>query len=237
MDAYKLDPSASIGPHDVTACAILQACLLDNLHSSTNANMQSSTVLLGLTPSLMMLLAPTTGEIATLMASRPALASLLVTASPSFAGLFRSYDVKRLEDPKFSPSQLIHQVYVWFRGQDGDRLAKAVVSCLEYSIACAIFANAVENAVTLGRKGNVVWRCNSDFLPITWCLSGVIPAWLAAASLATRFLGPINQVAADQGRSWMSRFLSEFTLTYFSLMFRHGCRRREKRRLSLSFSA
>lgn len=201
---YWAAPTARTAPLGSTTCAVAQGCLVDSLPSSVLPNMQSAQVLLGLTPSLIGLVAPTINELATLMVTRPLLASLLAAGvpTPNLSDLFSSFNPGLVLEDKFAPSAIVRSIYQFFRADREGRTSWAwkgalVISCLEYLLAGGILVNMLVSAVDLGRKSNVVWRCNTNFLPLTWTLYGLLVFWIAAAGACACLFAPLKIVSRN----------------------------------------
>ena len=118
--------------------SLVYDCLSTGLLPNEEQNFQSAGVLLGLTPTLLMTLAPTLGEIALLSTRRQLLALILALASPAInvpRTLFYTDPFHSLKDaPTAIPDSLLLA--------DGWKAASA--SLIQFTLACAALANIVQ---------------------------------------------------------------------------------------------
>ena len=174
--------------NDIT-CGPLVSCILNRFPSIQFSAINSATVLLGLAPTLLATVGPSSAEIALLSSHRPLISLLLSLGAPSI------YPARPLEyaDPleclRTRPGPQNKFVVEAFRWK-GSAYA---VSLVEYILALAAVANVIQNAVELGTNTVLHWRCNSTLFPLLWVLStltvhlsGVLSYWLSRTSRLSR---------------------------------------------------
>ncbi|KAL9023905.1 MAG: hypothetical protein Q9196_006892, partial [Gyalolechia fulgens] len=150
-------------------------CLSTGLLPNEASNFQSAEVLLGLTPSLLTMLAPSIGEISLVSTRRRMLALLLAVANPSiYVSRLLSFndprEYVRRTDNAFPDSML---------NLDGRNAA--IVAFLQYALAAGAIVNVVHLSWELGFSTVIAWKCNASYIPFLWTMMPLSVHVIAAA--------------------------------------------------------
>ena len=160
-----LGANQSSGPlpgQDSNPCAVVQNCLLNNLDDQAKANMASSNVILGLTPTILSFIGPQIREVVPLLLERTLLGTLVSFGSPAISPVQLLSELGFEVRKKRSLMVTLRQRFasdLLKRGDGTIRLWIWTISAAEYIlIAIAVF-NQVNNTLNLGRRVIIAWRC------------------------------------------------------------------------------
>jgi hypothetical protein len=159
----------------------LITCVQSSLPEIVKLNNASAGVLLGLTPTILSILAPSVGELSLLSSNRPVLSFLLSLGSPAvFAIRALDYDnpldsIKERQDPVSKPS-LFAQKRVECQGR-----REAAISSCQYLLALACIVNVVWLSWQVGLQTIVSWKAGFSCLIFLWS-SFAAAAHLTAAT-------------------------------------------------------
>ena len=198
-------------------CEDVVDCIQQQLSEGDKSNFSSSQVILGVTPTLLAVIAPTLGELSMLSSSRPLLSLLISLGAPaSFCSRTMAYD-----DPLDSlvPTRTIFTRSPFERGGPSNRAMRAALSLFEYLIVMVAVGNVIHASWTLGLQTIVSWRCEWNSLPFLWTTLSFIPPMIA--SLSWHFSGTMkavrradSQSRASYGGSAIGRWIGrEFRLS------------------------
>lgn len=178
-------------------CRDVLNCILAHSDPNSLAIYQAANVLLGLTPSALLLLGNSTAEISLLSSERPLLAILLAVGAPTITpfGAFKYQDPlgdlkareNGIEYPRFS------------------RTAQAIVSAGQYIVAAAAATNVALLAYDLSSKAIWVPYCAHTFVPFIWMYTAGLVHLIAICSFATRVTIKRNGSSKKRNRirSWL----------------------------------
>ena len=178
-----IDPVAGSGPSSVLTSPVIN-CILNHTSDYIKNGMTSAQVLLGIMPTVLALLGPSSEEMSMLsnVAHRPLLALLLAAGSPSvyFSRAFEYHDVSDiLRDhpsrlPQWRPEK-------WY--------SLAVISSLEYLVALSAVTNIVVMNWELGVKTICNFWTNGIFPSTVWVVMGLITHFGGTVVLRLRLCG------------------------------------------------
>lgn len=183
MTDYRTDNRTSC----ISPCACVVDCLLNNTTESIKTNIAAAQILLGLTPQILIFAGPSLGDIAVLSTYRPGLAAFLALGFPamSLSSLFSTIDVDYiLRRPVTRTGRAYHG---WLSKQS--RLVKSAMSWLLYAVAAGAIVNNGYTSIYTDLRTVSGWRCGAVYMPLSWSLSGVIPAGVAMIAIRTRRAG------------------------------------------------
>ena len=135
-------------------------CLLSNVTESLKANMASAAIFLGLLPTTLSLVGPSTVETGLLALRRPLLSLLLASGAPAVSPI-RTFEYRL-------PAELIRKRP---DGIDAPRFTSrsaAILASLEYLFACAAVVNLAHVSWELGFKTVCSFSSETNFLPALW---------------------------------------------------------------------
>jgi hypothetical protein len=167
-------------------------CVLGNTPEIIKSKMATSQVLLGLTPSLLSLLAPglhQTGLIA-VASGNPLLAILLAGASPTVYPLLsldytKSVEVittRRLEVPDFCRSNGM------------------LILAVEYLVVLGCIANIIEVSLRLFQQASFAFHLGAAWFIFLWFFMGIVLHGLGAVTVATRVKVVPETTDVEHGR-------------------------------------
>ncbi|KAH8678278.1 hypothetical protein BX600DRAFT_493574 [Xylariales sp. PMI_506] len=194
-----------------TYCTAAQNCLLGSLNDYITSNMGTSTVLLGLTPTILALIGPTLSEAAMLVVERPIFASLILLASPAmnpvpFMSNFELGEYLESEPSAamiaLGASRSVSSIaagarHSGFKMSSKGPLAIAALSAAQYLIALAAIANTIHNTITLDLRTSVSWRCSAIGMQEIWNTLAVFICWVAGVGLWQRLRVKPTAAPAD----------------------------------------
>ena len=169
-------------------CKSMVACLLKHLNEMDKSDMASASLLLGLTPTILGFLGPTTAEIALLSSHRPILAALLSLGAPSIS-IRRALE---FDDPA---DYLAASVGKFVMKPVHGLVRMLALSSAQYVLTIMAVANVISNSFTLGSRTIISWKCSWQSAALTWSSMTLVPHILAAASL--RFSKRASQTPAS----------------------------------------
>lgn len=171
------------GANSVLTQPVIQ-CILNNTSEYVKNGMTAAQVLLGVMPTVLAVMGPSTEEMSMLanVARRPLLALMLAAGSPSvyFSRAFEYHDPAQiLHDhpsrlPQWRPS-------MWYY--------KLSISMAEYIIALAAIANIATLNWELGVKATCTLWTNRTFGPTIWALLGLVVHIFGTIGLRLRVCG------------------------------------------------
>jgi hypothetical protein len=161
-------------------CACALDCILGATHESVKANMQSASVVLGLMPTLIAVLAPSIAEIAVLSTWSPPLALLIALGTPAV----RISPAAAVSGVINETSSLVMQhLQTWLaRG----RRRRLVLRVFLGAAAVATVANAVETSVRVDLRTASGWRCNQLFMPLVWSELSIVAFGMGMIAIRLR---------------------------------------------------
>ena len=168
----------------------MATCLLRNLDDIDKADMQSATVLLGLTPTIISYIGPTVVDITLVSSYRPVLATLTGLGAPAIfpTRLFKTV----------SPEKRLEQG-IWKFALENPAKAFAVTA-IEYLFLGAAIVNSLLNSRRLGHRTILSWKCLSsdmeflwNFLPLVSYICAGLSLRFSKVSCYTIFLKKINR--------------------------------------------
>lgn len=169
-------------------------CILRTTPEFVKANTGSAGVLLGLTPTLLSLLGPTTAQTAALSIERPFLSSLITIGAPAVSPV-QLFDNPRIDHVfHFWTSPATRRLHLAFttpgaKGQpfgQAAHLYRSLFAALKNLMALLAVANTMHNSLNLDLRTVVSWRCNTSFLPFMWNMIIITVTWSSAISLFCR---------------------------------------------------
>ncbi|KAH8773546.1 hypothetical protein F5883DRAFT_548066 [Diaporthe sp. PMI_573] len=184
-----LTPGADPGyEHDKTMA--VTSCVLGNMLEADKMGMQSATVLLGLTPTILGLVGSSTAETSVLSLRRPVLSLILSLGSPSINPL-RSFEY-------WDPVRGILLRSSKERGRSQRQAGEAwdcksiAISALGYALALAAVANVTELAYELESRTICAFEGPSMFTVYVWTYTAACIHILGAIALRTRLKDQAN---------------------------------------------
>ena len=206
--------------HGLIAPATGYDCLVDGLTLSTSSNLQNAQVLLGLTPTMLVTLAPSIGEITVLSTRRKLHALLLALGNPTLFIPRMPGFTNPIKGLKATRTVVNDDVPAMMRNRFGKRAA--VVS--QYLLTLAAPANTIQLSWQLGSRTVVAWKCNSKYLLFLWTLMPVViqaviaSAWHLSSTMKDirRRNTQVVEVSGARGfRRWLGHWAiaSEFELS------------------------
>ena len=157
----------------IDACKNMATCLLRNLDEIDKADMQSATVLLGLTPTIISYVGPTVVDIALVSSYRPILATLTGLGAPA---IFPTRLFKMV-----SPDKRLKQGVLKFALHHP--IKAIAVTILEYLFLCAAIVNSLLNSWRLGHRTILSWKCLWSHTEFLWNFLPLVSYFCAGLSL------------------------------------------------------
>jgi hypothetical protein len=156
-------------------CGLHLSCILNATIQSVQANMAATTVLLGLTPSILAGLGPTVGEVALLSLHRPVLALLISLGAPGiYPSRIATYD-NPFEAFKMKTGALIVPTLSWpYSG---------IISAAQYALTAGAAANVFKVSYDIGVGSVLAWWCEFSLMPLFWSALTVVVHLTAAFAL------------------------------------------------------
>ncbi|KAJ5998580.1 hypothetical protein N7451_006390 [Penicillium sp. IBT 35674x] len=154
-------------------------CLLAGAGEVNKGDWSSATVLLGLTPSILGIAAPTIEERLQLLKERPLLGFLSILAAPSLM----------FSRPWIKPDHPDEKKTGWIRKHFSGKNPKAYWTVVQYLSVALAAANVIENTIRLGHQTIINWKCNVTYLELLWVLLAPVPPLVALM----QYLGPISK--------------------------------------------
>lgn len=152
-------------------------CILANTPETQKANMAGAGILLGLTPTILGIMAPSIESMAFLGSERPFLSFLLACGTPT---LFTAYPLDRA-DPlgplarALQPSHRLSQIL------PPPRTSGTRVNTIEYVVAVASAFNVIYLSYDITRRSIISWSCPNWAWVLCWSF---VPAFINVVSLA-----------------------------------------------------
>ena len=178
-------------------CEDVVNCIQAQLTEGDKSAFGSSQVILGITPTLLAVIAPTLGELSMLSSSRPLLSLLVSLGAPaSFCSRTLAYD-----DPLDSlvPTRTVFTRSPFKKGGPSPRTIRAALSMFEYLITMVAVGNVIHASWTLGQETILSWNCLLNFLPFVWTTLSFIPPMIA--SLSWHFSATMKTVRSEGSQS------------------------------------
>ena len=169
-------------PNGIDVCRAMTTCLLQNLGDMDKADMQSATIVLGLTPTILAYLGPTVGELALLSSRRPVLATLLALGAPAIFAI-RPFELYKPGDAltKDSGAFVLHKQSL---------LKAAVMGAVQYLMITLAAINCLLNSLQLGSSTILSWKCRWSYLELAWNFMPLASHLCAAVSLRYSKVSP-----------------------------------------------
>lgn len=161
----------------LSICYRHEACIVDQLQTNHMLNYQSSLVVLGLLPTLMVLIGPSVAEISLLYLHRPILSALLSLGTPTIWAASYLFEANTPDRARITT----------FDGLAPRRLSPRVavaLSASEYLLAAGAAVNSIFTALEIGRKTVLAWGCTTQFTPFLWA---VLPSVVYAVAGAKNY--------------------------------------------------
>lgn len=158
-------------------CQAHDDCVLGSISESNKASMSATSVLLGLTPTILSGLGPTVAEVSLLSLRRPLLASLISLGAPAI------YPSRPMEysDP-----------FAVFQPATGTivvpRIAQpysSILCTIQYLLVAGAATNVLQVSYDIGIRSVIDWWCDFSFAPLFWSL--LTAGIHLTAALALRF--------------------------------------------------
>ncbi|KAK4196161.1 hypothetical protein QBC40DRAFT_258315 [Triangularia verruculosa] len=189
--AFNRDILGGGGPNTVLTQPVIQ-CILDKTSDYVKNGMTAAQVLLGVMPTVLSVMGPSTEEMSMLanVARRPLLALMLAAGSPSvyFSRAFEYHQPDHiLADHKARLRQW--RPKKWY--------SKLLISLAQYTIAMATIANIASLNWEIGVKSICTLWTNRIFGPTIWAVLGLLVHILGTIGLRLRirgWRGPEDQV-------------------------------------------
>ena len=194
-----LNANESSGPlpgQNSTPCAVVQNCLLNSLDEEVKANMASSNVILGLTPTILSFIGPQMREVVPLLLERPVLGSLVSFGSPAISPVQLlsefEFEVRKKRSLMVALRRRFAS-YLLKRGDGTIRFWIWTISVVEYVLLAGAVFNQIDNTLNLGRRVIIAWRCTFSVTGQVLMLIfiGFMGQWVAASSLMLRAHGSL----------------------------------------------
>jgi hypothetical protein len=165
--------------------------MLDNIPSQIQVNFNAATVVLGLMPTLLSSIGPSSAEIALLGFYGPVLGFLISMGAPAvWPGRLGEYS---------PPENVLGTLHARRGGvlvlRIGPGYGQFLMSALEYALVIGAVGNVVQTSLELGRKSVLAWGCTTTFGPFLWAMLACGVHLVAAVSF--RFARGVKQ----QGRN------------------------------------
>jgi hypothetical protein len=160
-------------------------CLLEGAGEVNKGDWSSATVLLGLTPSILGMAAPTIEERLQLLRERPILGFLSILAAPSLM----------FSRPWVNPDNPDKKKTTWIRQNTSRKGSNAYWIVVQYLSVALAAANVLENTIRLGNQTIISWKCNVTYLELAWALLAPVPPLVGLV----RYLGPFSKKDAPFG--------------------------------------
>lgn len=201
-----------------TTCTCAMNCLLTGASEATKANSASASVMLGLTPSILSLLGPTTEDLAILSTSKPLLSLLLSLGSPT-VGLHDLFAQANWQQKLRQPVSNIASAYHSWLNEEGWSM-QALITTIYYLIAFAAISNSIENSIRLDLRTVSSWRCGQMYMPLMWSslpltlhICGIIAIHTRAASSHRDVSGETNPGIYTRCNSLFHQWFNPFQLS------------------------
>ena len=155
-------------------CDTHMACMLGSMPENIKSNQAASTIVLGLTPSILASLGPTVAEISLLSLRRPLLALLVSLGSPAIyptrlVTYDNPFDVLKPNAGALAVPRI--KKYMW------------TISAVQYLLASGAAVNVLWTSYQLGTRGVLLWACSTSYLPLVWSLTTVVIHVVAICAL------------------------------------------------------
>lgn len=180
------------------ACAI--DCLLSNTTASIQANMASASVILGLTPAILVFVGPTVSEMATISTWSPLLGLMLVMASPA-VNIQRVFSGNNVSDLIHEPVSVTYSSWHNWLRQRG-KLTVYATKLTKFILVLGALVNTVENSIRLELRTVPSFRCGVVGLPIAWSLLGISVYLFAAVGVRMRGQSRTALKQPKQSHAW-----------------------------------
>ncbi|GIZ43402.1 hypothetical protein CKM354_000663000 [Cercospora kikuchii] len=176
-------------------CACVADCVLEEVKETTKSNMASASIVLGLMPSVLALLAPSIAEMALLSARAPFLAGILCFGCPAarYGGM---PDIKAVLAAKDSKVLAAFQTFV----QNSSASARTVLRIFLYGLTLASVANTVEMSIRVDLRTISGWRCGQLFMPLIWSEMTFVTFALGMIAMRTRISRPASDTHGKDDR-------------------------------------
>ena len=147
----------------LSTCYRHEACIFDQIQTNHLLNYQSALVILGLLPTLLVLIGPSVAEVSLLYLHRPILSALLSLGTPTIwttSNLFEANTPDRVRITTMDGLAIR-----WLSPR-----AAAALSVGEYLLAAGAAANSIFTALEIGQKTILAWGCTTQFTPFIWAV-------------------------------------------------------------------
>lgn len=188
ITAYLINNRTEICP---TPCSCAADCILNDIPGTLESNYASAQVVLGLVPTVLLLIGPSIAEVAAVSTRRPLLAVLVALGCPtSYLGrVFRRVDVREplgLTDRSIIGNKLGEVLTGGNSGKAaavgaGDtttrqnhRVMGHLVDLAMYALALMAIANGVQISIYTDLRTISGWRCGALFMPMVWFLMSIV---------------------------------------------------------------
>ena len=147
-------------------CNSVVSCIQTQFEPADMSIFSSSQVILGLTPTLLSMMAPSVGEICMLSSNRPFLGALLSLGGPSIF----CFRVLTYDDPlaNLTPSNTFFSRTPMRRQGLRPRILRNIVSGCEYVLTSGAIGNVMYTSWILGHETILSWRCEISYYPFVW---------------------------------------------------------------------
>ena len=204
LRAYEGSLSARVElPPVTTYCGAHLSCILSIAQEAAKANIAATTVLLGLTPSILAFLGPTIAEVSLLSLRRPILAILVSLGAPAICPTrIGTYDDPSAVYELGTGALVVPEI---------PRPFSILVSVAQYLLAACAASNVFQVSYDIGIRSVMSWACEFSYLPFFWTLlTGVIHLF-AALALRISLSKPKDQGSSSTDakslRNWSIQFL------------------------------
>ena len=172
-------------------CRIVLDCILDNASEVTKGEMATTSIVLGLTPTVLFMMGSSTVELCMLSTQRPLLALCITLGSPMVWPMrpFQQIDLRDEMRPRDQRRTIPTM----------GPLARIAVTVLQYALVLGSIANVASIAYELGTKSiSFGFSCNERYGPLLW-------VFLAAAVHLVGLIGFVSRLRHPSTKSTGTR--------------------------------
>lgn len=159
--------------------------------------MAATTVLLGLTPTILAALGPTIAEVALLSLRRPFLAGMISLGAPAiYPSRIAVYNDPFKAYESLPGELVVPEIRGWYA---------AAVSAMQYLLAAAAAANVLQASYELGIRTSIAWWCEFSYAPLFWSLLTIVIHSTSAIAIRIAQNSPNNMSILNRLKQLVSR--------------------------------